>query len=173
MAKRNSKNVEPTVETSVETTTPTVKAEKKAKTPTAKVVKASKYRGRKTGMRVMEFQDHTLAVNDEKKNRRTDEELRDIWRAEFPDAVAFTLDHVRGVRSLYNAGKHTKMSEVPETPSRPYIVRDGKRVVSEYSRTPKAKTAKAKKTEAKATATPTVKVRRRVAKDAEPVARAS
>lgn len=152
------KNKQTAVETEV---VPTDAPRKKTGAATQKVEKASKYRGLKSGMRVMAYQDHTLEINDDKKRRLTDEELRDDWRAEFPEAVAFTLEHVRGVRSLYNAGKHTKMSEVPETPSRPYILQDGKRVATDYVRTRKAKSEKA--TKAAPAETPTIKVRKRKA----------
>lgn len=108
---------------------PTDAPETKAAAP-----KASKYRGATTGMRVMEYQDHTLAINDRPDRRRTDEELRADWKREFPNAVDFTLEHVRGVRNLYNQGKHRKENTVPETPSMPYVLVDGKRVKQAYSR---------------------------------------
>lgn len=79
----------------------------------------SKYIGKTTGMRVMAFQDKTLKTNNETKF--TDEQLQKMWRDEFPDAVAFTLDHVSGVRSLYNRGIHTPNQTAPLTPISKWI----------------------------------------------------
>lgn len=136
-----------------------------------KEAKASKYRGVTSKMRVMEYQDHTLAINDQANRRLTDEELVADWQREFPEAVKFTLAHVRGVRALYNAGKHRKGADVPETPSQPYTVENGKRTLTVYTRaraakpqlavsnpTPKAAAKSAKAEPAKATTT--VKVRK-------------
>ena len=88
-------------------------------------VKASKYKGRTTGMRVMEFQDATFAAN--VKTKLTDEELVALWRAEFPEAVAFTVFHVKGARRDYNAGTHSKGAAKPETPLAEVVMVDGKR----------------------------------------------
>ena len=88
-------------------------------------IKASKYKGRVTGMRVMEFQDATFSANH--KAKLTDEELAAAWRAEFPEAVAFTTFHVKGARRDYNAGTHSKAAAKPETPLAEVVVVDGKR----------------------------------------------
>jgi len=168
--KKNAQSTQP-VETQAVETTSTTKVSKRAAKKVAeakadapvkakKAVTASKYRGAKTGMRVMEYQDHTLAINDEKGRRLTDEELQADWRAEFPNAVPFTLEHVRGVRSLYNLGRHRKGSIKPETPSFPYVIQDGKRVQqTSVSRAPKAKAVKPEPV----VTTPVVKVRSRKA----------
>lgn len=100
--------------------------------------------GKTTGMRVMAFQDMTLARNDEPKFRLTDTELAKLWRDEFPQSRAVLngrIDEniVRGVRNLYNQGMqgHGTMGVVHE--SRPYVIQDGKRVSVEYTRARKSK----------------------------------
>src|SRR3712207_1100426 len=79
------------------------KAAPEAKEPTRTGVNI----GKTTGMRVMAFQDHTFARNDDPKFRRTDEEIAQDWRNEFPESRAvktgrITADMVRAVRQLYN-----------------------------------------------------------------------
>jgi hypothetical protein len=81
----------------------TTKTEAKAKTD--KPVKASINKGKTTGMRIMEYQDSTLAKNG--KTKLSDEAMAKNWREEFPNArCQFTAEIVAGVRRLFNAGKH-------------------------------------------------------------------
>jgi hypothetical protein len=71
--------------------------------------KPKKYVGRTTRMGVEQYQDYTLHINDDRDERAgrhlTDEQLCADWQWEFPDAVAFTPLHVRGVRRDFIAGK--------------------------------------------------------------------
>lgn len=66
--------------------------------------KDSRNRGITSGLRIYEYQNQTLEQN--VKNRFTDEQLASMWRKEFPRAMEFTDRMVRTVRSLYNKGKH-------------------------------------------------------------------
>lgn len=89
------------------------KAAKAAKAPKAKGAPApSKFIGQTTGMRVAAFQNQLMARNF--KARLTDEQLAEAMRAEFPHAVAFTVQHVRGIRSQWNNGK--RGNPVPDKP---------------------------------------------------------
>lgn len=64
-----------------------------------------RYVGRTSGLGVIDFQNKTL--EDNRKKRMTDAQLAKVWRDEFPNARAeYTEDTVRGVRNLYNLGKH-------------------------------------------------------------------
>ena len=104
----------------------------KKNVPVQSDVKVGKFRGIKTGMRVMEFQDHQLVRQTERK--LSDDELLDEMRDEFPETVGkiFTADRetrrsiLRAVRNLYNAGKHSKAAPKPEVPVVEY--RDGQPV---------------------------------------------
>ena len=59
-------------------------------------------------MGVKQYQDYTLYINVDRGELRgrhlTDEQLCADWNHEFPDAVLFTLDHVKGVRRDYQKG---------------------------------------------------------------------
>ena len=93
-----------------------VEPPKSGKAKTAKATKASveqapsKFIGQTSGLRVQEFQNQLMAKNF--KNRLTDEALAAAMRAEFPHAVAFTVAHVKGIRSQWNHGK--RGNPVPE-----------------------------------------------------------
>lgn len=83
-----------------------------AAAPAAKKAKASegKYIGATSGLRVGVFQNKTL--EDNRKKKLTDEELVALWNAEYPNArTGYNLEIVRGVRNMYNLGKHN--NEVP------------------------------------------------------------
>lgn len=100
--------------------------------------------GVKTGMRVMAFQDFTLKRNDDPKFRLTDTELAKLWREEFPNSravLAGRIDEsiVRGVRNLYNQGTGGHGTPGQTHDSKPYIIENGKRVASVYTRTRKVK----------------------------------
>ena len=115
--------------------------------------------GAKTGIRVMLFQDMTLATNDQLKRPEplahipghlTDEELAKVWREEFPNSRAVLngrIDEsiVRGVRNLYNQGNPGSTGHgIAGKPAqlKPWIIgADGKRVQSEYTRVRKDKGA--------------------------------
>lgn len=112
--------------------------------------------GQKTGMRVMAYQDHTLAINDDPKRRLTDTELAADWRAEFPNSRAvlngrINEDIVRGVRNLYNQGTGGHGTPGKTHDSKPYTIVDGKRVVSAYTRAKKVGEPVAVQTPAPAT----------------------
>ena len=95
---------------------PVVVETPKGKAKTAKATKASvekapsKFIGQTTGLRVQEFQNQLMAKNF--KNRLTDEQLAAAMREEFPHAVAFTVAHVKGIRSQWNHGK--RGNPIPE-----------------------------------------------------------
>lgn len=66
---------------------------------------AGRYKGKTSGLGVTVFQNQTIEQN--KKKRMTDAQLAELWRREFPNARAeYTEETVRGVRNLYNLGKH-------------------------------------------------------------------
>src|SRR5688500_11877866 len=71
-------------------------------------LRPDKYVGRTTRMGIEQYQDYTLYINDDRGPLRgrhlTDEQLCADWQHEFPHAVRFTPDHVRGVRRDYVAG---------------------------------------------------------------------
>ena len=101
---------------------------KSPKTPTAKT--PSKHIGRTSGMRVMVYQDHTMAQQPERK--LTDEELGADWSREFPDTVckfAERMDIVRTVRKLFNLKRHGKQTIAPPPGGvKKYIIENNKRV---------------------------------------------
>jgi len=106
-------------------------------------VKSGINRGVKTGMPVMKFQDMTLARNDGPKFQLTDTELAALWREEFPNSravLAGRIDEaiVRGVRNLFNQGTGGHGTPGQTQSSKPYVIENGKRVVSEYTRARKA-----------------------------------
>lgn len=93
----------------VETTGAEVKKTGKSKTPATE----GRYIGKETGMRVAKYQNYSLEKN--RKEKKTDEELAADWNAEFPNVrTGYTVEIVRGVRGVYNKGKHG--NEVPERP---------------------------------------------------------
>ena len=64
-----------------------------------------RYTGRKSGLGVTKYQNQSIESN--RKRKLTDEQLAHEWRDEFPNAKAdYTAETVRGVRNLYNLGKH-------------------------------------------------------------------
>lgn len=74
--------------------------------------------GRTSGLSVTKYQNKTLADN--LKRKLNDEQLAADWRKEFPNARAtYDANTVRGVRSVYNRGKHG--NEAPRTPTPEYI----------------------------------------------------
>lgn len=74
---------------------------------------AGRVLGKTSGLGIAKFQNKTLAENLKKK--LTDEQLAKVWRIEFPNAKAtYTAETVRGVRNVFNKGKHG--NEVPKTP---------------------------------------------------------
>ena len=83
-----------------------------------------RFLGRTTGMSVAKFQNKTL--EDNRKKHLTDAALAKVWRDEFPNARAtYTEDTVRGVRSVYNRGKHG--NDAPAVPVPEYGA-DGKAI---------------------------------------------
>lgn len=64
-----------------------------------------RFTGRTTGLSVTKYQNQSIEQN--LKRRKSDEELALEWKREFPDAKAdYTAETVRGVRNLFNKGKH-------------------------------------------------------------------
>lgn len=108
-------------------TKPTPKAKATRSTKGGDVKSASpkprKFSGVKSGMKVMEYQDHTLAINNKSDRRLTDVGLANDWAIEFPQSECLQRRDVKivgGVRRLYNQGKHRKGQEVPKVKSVPY-----------------------------------------------------
>lgn len=123
--------------------------------------------GKRSGLRVMAYQDHTLAINDDPKRRLTDTELAADWRAEFPNSRAvqngrITEVIVRGVRNLFNQGTGGHGTAGKVQSSKPYVAQDGKRVISEYVRAKKVVTAEPEAAPATAKVAKTVKVQGKV-----------
>ena len=80
-------------------------------------------RGTSSGMRIMEYQDHTLDVNYKTDRRLTDVKLAENWAKEFPFSLCLqrqSVSIVRGVRRLYNTGRHRSGVGVPTRLSVPY-----------------------------------------------------
>ena len=125
--KSKKKNDAPLIKTPVVATPANDSLPAKTKGTAKATIKASKYRGIKSGMRVMEFQDSTFAAN--VKTMLTDAELVALWRQEFPNAVAFTENHVKGARRDYNVGRHSKAFAAlkPATPLAEVVIVNGKR----------------------------------------------
>lgn len=66
---------------------------------------AGRFTGRTTGLSVTKFQNKS--IEDNRKKKLTDEELVQLWKSEFPNAKSdYTTAIVKGVRGLYNRGKH-------------------------------------------------------------------
>src|SRR3982750_724433 len=66
---------------------------------------AGRFTGRTSGLSVTKFQNQSIASN--LKRKLTDEQLALEWKREFPNAKAdYTAETVRGVRNLFNKGKH-------------------------------------------------------------------
>jgi hypothetical protein len=93
-------------------------------TITAKAeTKPRKFQGVKSGMKVMEYQDHTLAINHKTDRRLSDVGLADDWADEFPQSDCLQKRRtsiVKGVRRLYNKGTHRSGQGVPSRLSVPY-----------------------------------------------------
>ena len=95
--------------------------------------KPSRNKGVRSGMKIMEYQDHTLAVNHKMDRRLSEPALADDWATEFPQSECMQRRDVKmvgSVRRLYNQGRHTAAQDgvVPERQSVPYGD-DGKPIV--------------------------------------------
>jgi len=69
-----------------------------------------KFKGVTSGMRVMQYQDHTLEINHKGGQKLTDIQLADTWATEFPQSDCMQRRDVKivaSVRRLYNRGRHT------------------------------------------------------------------
>lgn len=111
--------------------------------------------GKTSGMRVMAYQDFTLARNDKPEFRLTDEELAADWRREFPESRAVKAGRiteviVRGVRNLFNQGTGGHGTPGQTQSSQPWVIVNGKRVQSAYTRARKPEAETAEATPAKA-----------------------
>ena len=95
--------------------------------------KPSRNKGVRSGLKIMEYQDHTLAVNHKMDRRLSEPALADDWATEFPQSECMQRRDVKmvgSVRRLYNQGRHTAAQDgvVPERQSVPYGD-DGKPIV--------------------------------------------
>ena len=104
----------------------------KAKGATANA-KPSRNKGVRSGKKIMEYQDHTLAINYKTDRRLSESALADDWATEFPQSECMQRRDVKivgSVRRLYNQGRHTAAQGgvKPERQSVPYGD-DGKPVV--------------------------------------------
>lgn len=70
----------------------------------------NRFVGKTTGLGVLEYQNQSLENN--RKAKKTDEQLAAEWRKEFPMAKAYTAEDVAGVRNSYNKGKHGNVAPV-------------------------------------------------------------
>ena len=111
------------------TTKPSVRAKRSTKGGDAKAAskasapKTLKFRGEPSGMKVMEYQDHTLSVNHKTDHRLSDTKLADDWAKEFPRSECLQRRETRivqGVRRLYNTGRHRSGVGIPARLSVPY-----------------------------------------------------
>ena len=96
----------------------------KAKGATA-TAEPSRNKGITSGMKIMEYQDHTLAINYKADRRLSESALADDWATEFPRSDCMQRRDVKivgSVRRLYNQGRHTKAQGgvSPERQSVPY-----------------------------------------------------
>jgi len=104
----------------------------KAKGTTANA-KPSRNKGITSGKKIMEYQDHTLAINFKTDRRLSESALADDWATEFPKSECMQRRDVKiigSVRRLYNQGRHTAAQDgvKPERQSVPYGD-DGKPIV--------------------------------------------
>lgn len=116
------------------------------KTVTEKAVKASRYKGKTSGLSVSAYQNQSIARN--VREKLTDEQLAKDWHKEFPEAKAFDEATVRTVRSLYNRGAHKN-----DAPARPIPGYDdsGEALPIRGQRAAEGKATKSTKAVAKAT----------------------
>ena len=92
-------------------------------TAKAKSTNPPRNKGVTSGMKIMEYQDHTLAVNHKSDKRLSDTGLADNWAAEFPQSECMQRREtgiVKSVRRLYNKGTHRSNQAVPTRLSIPY-----------------------------------------------------
>jgi len=87
--------------------------------------KPSRNKGVRFGMKIMQYQDHTLAMNHKADHRLSETLLANDWATEFPQSDCMQrrdTKMVASVRRLYNQGRHTKAQggKVPERQSVPY-----------------------------------------------------
>ena len=116
----------------------------KAKGATA-TAKPSRNKGIRSGMKIMQYQDHTLAINHKADRRLSESALADDWAKEFPQSDCMQRRDtkiVASVRRLYNQGRHTKAQGgvSPDRQSVPYGD-DGKPITAKATK--KDATAKA------------------------------
>jgi hypothetical protein len=134
-----------------DTETPKAKARRstkggdvKAKGTTAEA-KPSRNKGVRTGMKIMEYQDHTLTINYKTDRRLSESALAEDWATEFPQSDCMQRRDVKivgSVRRLFNQGRHTKNQGgvAPERQSVPYDD-DGKPIVKASKKDATAKAA--------------------------------
>jgi hypothetical protein len=94
-----------------------------ASAASSKGEKTLRNRGIISNMRVMEYQDHTLDINHKTDRRLSDEKLAKDWAREFPNSSCMQRREtkiVRGVRTLYNKGRHRSGVGIPSRVSVPY-----------------------------------------------------
>lgn len=86
--------------------------------PPVNAPKPTKYKGLKTGMRVIEYQ--RLSLENNFRNHLTDTQLAADWCEEFPNAITFTPRIVASARSAFNRGKLGQMPVPPDQELHPY-----------------------------------------------------
>ena len=85
-------------------------------TAQAKSTKPPRNKGVISGMKIMEYQDHTLSVNHKSDKRLSDPLLADSWAVEFTQSDCMQRRDtgiVKSVRRLYNKGIHRSNQTVP------------------------------------------------------------
>lgn len=110
------------------------KAEKKAAAP-----KSTRNTGKTTGMKIAAYQDMLMAKNF--KAKLTDEQLAAAMREEFPNAIAYTVEHVRGIRSQWNNGARASQDGVAPEKVLPEFDDEGKPVERRRGPAPSEKKA--------------------------------
>jgi hypothetical protein len=100
--------------------------------------KAPRNTGIRSGMKIMQYQDHTLATNHKSDRRLSEQALADDWAQEFPQSDCMQRRDtkiVASVRRLYNQGRHTKSQGgvSPDRLSVPYG-NDGKPITAKATK---------------------------------------
>jgi hypothetical protein len=117
------------------------KAEKKAAAP-----KSTRNTGKTTGLKIAAYQDQLMQKNF--KAKLTDEQLAAAMCAEFPNAITYTVNHVRGIRSQWNNGARASQEGVAPDKPLPEYGEDGSVVERRRGPAPSEKKASGKKVKA-------------------------
>ena len=87
--------------------------------------KPTRTKGINSGMKIMDYQDHTLSINHKSNKQLSETALAEDWATEFPRADCMQRRDVKivgSVRRLYNQGRHTSSQGgvKPDRQSVPY-----------------------------------------------------